>query len=412
MKILIDRPANVYDSFELISADVKSNPLNPDPEQGRPLPISAEELAKQENWTKKCSALFKVPEEPPEDSGVKYPDLIDESNLTEWAGISLGKGDTYRLYLAVKKLAESLPGEVDRLRFFGKINTRGAPYFIVEGLTVEDEEGMDEFKQEGKAGANKYTYWVTQSVDASGGWIKLPSVTMAQIVASRQFKRFFTGDLNADVPSYPPFPGTERNFLRTQIALIVGATLISPDGHFELDEEDPPGVRPAEAEALAERFPKTSDELKDPEAWKHHETDLNALGRITKLPEQLDESGEPIVPDDPIEPNAPLDAIKPEAWTFRLCPGGAGKASGSSVVARSLVWPGAVAIAGASGRRFINIYVGNGVIYDAKPYSPPLPQPIHSEFIALEDDPLQLVEQPDVKVDPTPPAPDVDADAD
>lgn len=44
MRIVLDRPANAYDSFELISADVKANPMNPDPEKGRPLPPSQEEV--------------------------------------------------------------------------------------------------------------------------------------------------------------------------------------------------------------------------------------------------------------------------------------------------------------------------------------------------------------------------------
>ena len=44
MKIVLERPANAYDSFELISADVKTNPMNPDPEKGRPVPPSAEEV--------------------------------------------------------------------------------------------------------------------------------------------------------------------------------------------------------------------------------------------------------------------------------------------------------------------------------------------------------------------------------
>jgi hypothetical protein len=44
MKILIERPANAYDNFELISAQVKENPLNPDPEVGRPVPPSTEEV--------------------------------------------------------------------------------------------------------------------------------------------------------------------------------------------------------------------------------------------------------------------------------------------------------------------------------------------------------------------------------
>ena len=44
MRIVLDRPANAYDSFELISADVKANPMNPDPEKGGPLPPSQEEV--------------------------------------------------------------------------------------------------------------------------------------------------------------------------------------------------------------------------------------------------------------------------------------------------------------------------------------------------------------------------------
>jgi hypothetical protein len=44
MKIMIDRPKNAYDSFELISSQVKGNPLNPDPLKGKPLPPSAAEV--------------------------------------------------------------------------------------------------------------------------------------------------------------------------------------------------------------------------------------------------------------------------------------------------------------------------------------------------------------------------------
>jgi hypothetical protein len=47
--IIIKRPGAAYDNFELISADVKANPLNPDPEKGRPLPPTSDELAKQKN---------------------------------------------------------------------------------------------------------------------------------------------------------------------------------------------------------------------------------------------------------------------------------------------------------------------------------------------------------------------------
>jgi hypothetical protein len=44
MKILIDRPKNAFDSFELISSEVKANPLDPNPLKGKPIPPSAAEV--------------------------------------------------------------------------------------------------------------------------------------------------------------------------------------------------------------------------------------------------------------------------------------------------------------------------------------------------------------------------------
>jgi hypothetical protein len=50
--------------------------------------------------------------------------------------------------------------------------------------------------------------------------------------------------------------------LRAQIARITAATCISPDGFFELDDEtDPPNIKPAEPDTVAEKFPKTAEEL-------------------------------------------------------------------------------------------------------------------------------------------------------
>jgi radial spoke head protein 4A len=159
-------------------------------------------------------------------------------------------------------------------------------------------------------------------------------------------------------------------------------------------------VKLAEAEALNERFPKAGEELKDPEQWKHHEVELNALGRVRAMPEQLDENGDPVEVEDPVEPNPPLDAIKPEAWSIRAGPTGAGMGPSACAVAKSLVWPGAVAV--ASGRRFINIYVGYGVPYQAESYQPPLPQPTQSEWAPGEEE-APLSEEADVRADPTPP---------
>ena len=46
LKILIDKPANSYDHFELISSDVKSKPFDPNPEAGRAVPPSEQEVNK------------------------------------------------------------------------------------------------------------------------------------------------------------------------------------------------------------------------------------------------------------------------------------------------------------------------------------------------------------------------------
>ena len=181
-------------------------------------------------------ALMKPLEAPAENQGCLYPDLVDEASILEWAGVSLGRAEIYRLYLSIKALADSIAGD-NRARFFGKIYTRGEPYYVVEMNSVyEGEEEIDPKKQEGKEGANKYTYFVSQNIEAGvPSWTKLPEVKAAQVVAASQFKRYLTGDLEAPVPTFPVFDGVEKNLLRAQIARIAGATSISPDGFFEID---------------------------------------------------------------------------------------------------------------------------------------------------------------------------------
>ena len=141
------------------------------------------------------------------------------------------------------------------------------------------------------------------------------------------------------------------------------------------------------------------------EAWKHHERDLNSIGRVTAMPEITDDAGE-VVEQPEVELSEALATAKPELWSTRVCPGGAGAGANSVVVARSLLWPGAVAI--AAGRRFTNIYVGNGIPFDAKSYTPPLPGIIQKEWQPSEEEltatnGVGLLEEKDPLIDPTPP---------
>lgn len=85
-------------------------------------------------------------------------------------------------------------------------------------------------------GANKCVYYVCKEPGLP--WVKLPSVTPAQITAARQICKFFTGRLDAPVVSFPFFPGKEANYLRAQIARISAGTQVSPQGFFLAGEEE------------------------------------------------------------------------------------------------------------------------------------------------------------------------------
>lgn len=77
--------------------------------------------------------------------------------------------------------------------------TRSTPYFVIEGLTSDDFISSDQEKAEaagdisfeGKEGLNKFTYWVSTSVNSE--WSQLPNITPQQVVIARQIKRLLTG---------------------------------------------------------------------------------------------------------------------------------------------------------------------------------------------------------------------------
>ena len=74
--------------------------------------------------------------------------------------------------------------------------------------------------------------------------------------------------------------------------------------------------------------------------------------------------------------------INSEAWSFRLCPGGSGSAATSIVAVRSLIWPGATAVAAA--KKYNNVYVGYGIQYEAKAYTPPMPPLLYFMYLYFD----------------------------
>merc|ERR1711865_1368558 len=111
---------------------------------------------------------------------------MTEANVYEWAGVNLGRTETYRLYLAIKQKATV---EARSMRFWGKVIGRSGDYYVVQGENPEPPSNEDIKVLEGLEGANKYAFWVCKH--AGGAWTKLPNVAPEAIVVARQIKRFF-----------------------------------------------------------------------------------------------------------------------------------------------------------------------------------------------------------------------------
>jgi hypothetical protein len=72
------------------------------------------------------------------------PDVVEEGRLFEWAGLSFGDDETYRLSKSLRRLA--LLSGASRLRFWGKIYGNQKDYLVVEGvLDIAEEEKSNYF---------------------------------------------------------------------------------------------------------------------------------------------------------------------------------------------------------------------------------------------------------------------------
>jgi radial spoke head protein 4A len=240
----------------------------------------------------------------------------------------------------------------------------------------------------------------------------LPDVTESQLIVARQVKKYFTGDLTASVSGYPPFAGNEANFLRAQIALISSDTLVAPSGFFEMTENDD-GIKEVfsklgrSEEDEPPDFP-VFDALGTLEMWSHFEIPISRMGRMQPPP--LSEDGESL---DPYygEPEALRETMQPldsdmsggvSNWRVQQYPSAGGP--GSVSVVRSLKWPGAVAVYQCGTPRFVNCYVGYGIVNSNVSYTPPSLPDIQSEFSS------NFAEQPDVTEQPILPSADIEAE--
>jgi radial spoke head protein 4A len=209
------------------------------------------------------------------------PNFDEEAEMLEWAGISFGEEDTFKLSKSIKRLA--VMSGADRVRFVGKMYGTKQDYWICSGFMAGADELTVPRTQEARGtGANSLVYWVTDNLLSD--WIQLPDCCPEHIVIARMIKHIFVGDLNATIDSNPPFPGKERHFLRAQLSRIFSATAIIPKGLFEIDEET------SEMKFAEEFAMPGTEELKSNEVWANLHPIILKAGRTTHIePEDMPE---------------------------------------------------------------------------------------------------------------------------
>jgi len=382
--VCINSSEKPVENFHKISREVLENSLTWSEE---PAPLKLD-LSKQAEST----SLFQVQKpmsEPDNATAARtrvradtyIPDIVAEQELLNWTGVAVGGVNATRIMLSVRQLAAAHP-ELKGVRFFGKILGRTADYYICEGEVTECDEAPPKGlkpNHEGKrnfekaAQHNRFKYYVCSSPGAP--WTALPNLFYYQLLAVPNIKRFFTGNLDTPMRTFPPFPGvTEAEYLRARIAHIAERTVISPAGFFNeqpLDLEATPkrhahGIVPNPDWAPA-------DDLSGykAEAWP-------ATGWVRHYPEVpgIDEFGEDFVPDETgkwpdIDPEPwPLRPLTDEEdahlWVARQCSYQYQKLAPVCLISR--LYPGAVTV--LKGKQFVNFYIGMGNLETEKMYTP------------------------------------------
>jgi hypothetical protein len=425
------RPESSLELFEDLSSAAKK-PLQADIYSGVNFEVGDEKLREQLTATIKAeSDLVAGPplegEDEPMDEpeeGQALPDIVGEADMLAWAGVNIGKNEAFKLACSIERLVKDramaeIPELLTDVRFFGKIFGLQADYYIVEAKFAEPpepEEGDMKMEQPG-VGVNEYVYFATNSVTQP--WTKLPWCTPNMILTSKNMRRFFTGDLKAEVLGFPRFPWGEAAYLRAQIARIVSACCICPKDFFEAGEDDESHIL-TPTEGFVD---PTLEERALYENWVHYRGYLfNTEGRITpfvaddvddvdmesdlKSLKPLEEKELAIPLLRPIDEDSSNHGIK--VWSVRAAPS---LSSSHAVISmHNFHWPGAVAA--WKGSTWTNVYVGFGHKYLPHNYSPPPPPPIAEEFDVMAVREGKQV--PQEQIDPVyvpPPEKDPDADS-
>ncbi len=336
-------------------------------------------------------------------------DVLQQSKLFEWGGISFSDEEWYKIRMAMKKIL--IENDCEFLRFFGKIYGINSDYYIIQGLlkTYPMKNPQVHVESRGNEGINRFTFWVSNSILES--WYELPDITHEQIVTSRRFKYHLTGDLNSKVKSFVSFPGKEMHLLKCQIVRILHSSCIVPKGYYKISENFKEQLEGKVTEIDEEFKSPTFEEMKGPEgeSWVHEHAYIYPSGKVIdpSVEAQVDrlkgineDEGYKVKEGE----GENINEIDLKYWKVKVVGDQImhNRANGDPIthaviLVKNLRWPGTLTV--WKEERFANIYVGYGIKSIGENYYP-------TQLLKVDKDPADLEEQKEPFPEKEPPKPE------
>ena len=336
-------------------------------------------------------------------------DILQQSKLFEWGGISFSEEEWYKIRMAMKKIL--IENDCEFIRFFGKIYGIKSDYYIIQGSlkTYPMKNPPIHVETRGNEGINKFTFWVSNSILES--WYELPDITNEQIIASKRFKYHLTGDLNSKVKSFVNFPGKEMHLLKCQIIRILHSSCIVPKGYLKLSENYKDQLEGKITELDEEFKSPTFEEMKSPEGegWVHEHAYIYPSGKV------IDPTADPQVDrlkgineDEGYKVKEGegdnVNEIDLKYWKVKVVGdqiihnrSNGDPLTHAVVLVRNLRWPGTLTV--WKEEKFANIYVGYGIKAIGENYFP-------TQLAKIDKDPNDLEEQKEPYPEKEPPKPE------
>lgn len=206
-------------------------------------------------------------------------DVLSLSRILEWGGVSFSKNEWFKIRLGMKKLM--IESDATNVRFWGKIYGLQSDYYIIQGNLRHypmQKSGTPYEDQKGNEGLNRFTFWVTNNILED--WYELPEITADQMVASRSFKYYFTGDLNNKVRAFCHFPGKEAHLLKCQILRIMHSSSIVPEGFLDINNDYQDDLA-GKVTRYSEDYQSGSlEDMKSDDRWVHEYACIFPNGKI------------------------------------------------------------------------------------------------------------------------------------